>query len=78
MLLKLSSQSQENYPQDSATLAGDRKYDVYMGIDVFGRNTFGGGQWTVCVLFFYLIQMVDSYTSKILVALPNYYSKLKL
>jgi len=33
-------------PQDSAAVAGDRKYDVYMGIDAFGRNTFGGGQWT--------------------------------
>ncbi|XP_047052165.1 cytosolic endo-beta-N-acetylglucosaminidase 1-like [Lolium rigidum] len=33
------------YPQDSAAAAGDRKYDVYMGIDVFGRNTYGGGQW---------------------------------
>ncbi|AQK93340.1 Cytosolic endo-beta-N-acetylglucosaminidase 1 [Zea mays] len=39
----------ENDPQDSATVAGDRKYDVYMGIDVFGRNTFGGGQWTTNV-----------------------------
>ncbi|KAI6670183.1 hypothetical protein NL676_005068 [Syzygium grande] len=36
---------QENYPRLSATAAGDRKYDVYMGIDVFGRNTYGGGQW---------------------------------
>ncbi|KAG8085246.1 hypothetical protein GUJ93_ZPchr0010g10058 [Zizania palustris] len=35
----------ENYPKYSAEVAGDRKYDVYMGIDVFGRNTFGGGQW---------------------------------
>jgi hypothetical protein len=77
-LLKLASQSQENYPQDSAAVAGNRKYDVYMGIDVFGRNTFGGGQWTVCVLCFHLIQMVHSYTNKILVALPNYYSKLNL
>jgi hypothetical protein len=61
MLLKLASQPQENDPQDSATVAGDRKYDVYMGIDVFGRNTFGGGQWTVCVLCFYSIQIVHSY-----------------
>ncbi|KAM0830144.1 hypothetical protein ACQ4PT_066391 [Festuca glaucescens] len=35
----------EKYPQDSAAAAGDRKYDVYMGIDVFGRKTYGGGQW---------------------------------
>jgi len=38
---------QENYPKHSAEVAGDRKFDVYMGIDVFGRNTYGGGQWTV-------------------------------
>ncbi|CAA7031976.1 unnamed protein product [Microthlaspi erraticum] len=36
----------ENYPKASAKIAGDRKYDVYMGIDVFGRGSFGGGQWT--------------------------------
>ncbi|XP_072959807.1 cytosolic endo-beta-N-acetylglucosaminidase 1 [Typha angustifolia] len=35
----------ENYPKVSAAVAGERKFDVYMGIDVFGRNTFGGGQW---------------------------------
>lgn len=39
----------EKYPRDSAATAGDRKYDVYMGIDVFGRNTFGGGQWNTNV-----------------------------
>ncbi|KAH0904914.1 LOW QUALITY PROTEIN: hypothetical protein HID58_044417 [Brassica napus] len=37
----------ESYPNLSAEVAGDRKYDVYMGIDVFGRGSFGGGQWTV-------------------------------
>ncbi|CAL9187816.1 unnamed protein product [Musa hybrid cultivar] len=31
--------------EDSASVAGERKFDVYMGIDVFGRGTFGGGQW---------------------------------
>ncbi|XP_021295371.1 cytosolic endo-beta-N-acetylglucosaminidase 1 [Herrania umbratica] len=36
----------EDYPKLSATAAGDRKFDVYMGIDVFGRGTYGGGQWT--------------------------------
>ncbi|WOL14807.1 cytosolic endo-beta-N-acetylglucosaminidase 1-like [Canna indica] len=36
---------QENYPEISATEAGDRRFDVYMGIDVFGRGTFGGGKW---------------------------------
>ncbi|KAK9283155.1 hypothetical protein L1049_011386 [Liquidambar formosana] len=35
----------KNYPKLSATVAGDRKFDVYMGIDVFGRNTYGGGKW---------------------------------
>ncbi|MCL7046274.1 hypothetical protein MKW94_021153, partial [Papaver nudicaule] len=37
------------YPKLSAKVAGERKYDVYMGIDVFGRNTFGGGQWTTYI-----------------------------
>ncbi|EOA29966.1 hypothetical protein CARUB_v10013078mg [Capsella rubella] len=37
----------ESYPELSAEVAGDRKFDVYMGIDVFGRGSFGGGQWTV-------------------------------
>uniref|UniRef100_A0A0D9WFE0 mannosyl-glycoprotein endo-beta-N-acetylglucosaminidase n=1 Tax=Leersia perrieri TaxID=77586 RepID=A0A0D9WFE0_9ORYZ len=37
------------YPQESAVVAGERKYDVYMGIDVYGRNTFGGGQWNTKV-----------------------------
>ncbi|KAI8030212.1 Cytosolic endo-beta-N-acetylglucosaminidase 1 [Camellia lanceoleosa] len=36
---------QEDYPKLSAAVAGNRKFDVYMGIDVFGRNTYGGGQW---------------------------------
>ncbi|XWS65802.1 hypothetical protein CRYUN_Cryun05aG0144700 [Craigia yunnanensis] len=40
---------EENYPKLSATVAGDRKFDVYMGIDVFGRGTYGGGQWTTNV-----------------------------
>ncbi|KAJ8484629.1 hypothetical protein OPV22_017114 [Ensete ventricosum] len=31
--------------EDSAGVAGERRFDVYMGIDVFGRGTFGGGQW---------------------------------
>ncbi|KAL5734444.1 hypothetical protein ACOSP7_032305 [Xanthoceras sorbifolium] len=35
----------DKYVKLSAAVAGDRKYDVYMGIDVFGRGTFGGGQW---------------------------------
>ncbi|KAL2558258.1 Cytosolic endo-beta-N-acetylglucosaminidase 1 [Forsythia ovata] len=39
----------EGYPKLSADVAGDRKFDVYMGIDVFGRGTYGGGQWTTNV-----------------------------
>ncbi|KAK7311190.1 hypothetical protein RJT34_09162 [Clitoria ternatea] len=39
----------EDYPRLSAAVAGDRKFDVYMGIDVFGRNTYGGGQWNANV-----------------------------
>ncbi|XP_039838871.1 cytosolic endo-beta-N-acetylglucosaminidase 1-like isoform X2 [Panicum virgatum] len=49
-------------PQDSAAVAGDRKYDVYMGIDVFGRNTFGGGQWTTNVALD-LLKKVDVSTA---------------
>ncbi len=30
-------------PAASAALAGARRFDVYTGIDVFGRDTFGGG-----------------------------------
>ncbi|KAI8924785.1 glycosyl hydrolase family 85-domain-containing protein [Entophlyctis helioformis] len=32
-----------DYPAASAALAGDRVRDVYTGIDVWGRNTYGGG-----------------------------------
>ncbi|XP_065870456.1 cytosolic endo-beta-N-acetylglucosaminidase 1-like isoform X2 [Euphorbia lathyris] len=38
-----------SYPKLSASVSGNRKHDVYMGIDVFGRNTFGGGQWNTSV-----------------------------
>ncbi|KAG5187118.1 glycoside hydrolase [Tribonema minus] len=34
----------ETYPAVSAARAQHRRWDVYMGIDAFGRNTFGGGQ----------------------------------
>ncbi|KAI3799929.1 hypothetical protein L1987_35235 [Smallanthus sonchifolius] len=40
---------QEDYPSLSAAVAGNRKFDVYMGIDVFGRGTYGDGQWTTNV-----------------------------
>ncbi|MQM01842.1 hypothetical protein Taro_034600 [Colocasia esculenta] len=39
----------EPFPKYSAAVAGDRKFDVYMGIDVFGRKTYGGGQWNTNV-----------------------------
>nr|XP_043631367.1 cytosolic endo-beta-N-acetylglucosaminidase 1 [Erigeron canadensis] len=39
----------EDYPRSSAAVAGNRKFDVYMGIDVFGRGTYGDGQWTTNV-----------------------------
>lgn len=29
----------------SAKVAGERVHDVFMGVDVYGRGTFGGGQW---------------------------------
>ncbi|KAL3521256.1 hypothetical protein ACH5RR_019405 [Cinchona calisaya] len=40
---------EESYPKASALVAGNRQFDVYMGIDVFGRGTYGGGQWTTNV-----------------------------
>ncbi|KAI3470921.1 hypothetical protein Pfo_027584 [Paulownia fortunei] len=40
---------EEDYAKVSADVAGDRKFDVYFGIDVFGRGTYGGGQWTTNV-----------------------------
>ncbi|CAJ1971056.1 unnamed protein product [Sphenostylis stenocarpa] len=49
---------QEDYPSRSASFAGDRKFDVYMGIDVFGRDTYGGGQWNTNVALD-LIRKVD-------------------
>ncbi|KAL6838252.1 hypothetical protein ACP4OV_031924 [Aristida adscensionis] len=52
----------KTYPQDSATAAGNRKYDVYMGIDVFGRNTYGGGQWNTNVALD-LLKKVDVSTA---------------
>ena len=36
----------EDTPAKAAAVAGDRRRDVYMGIDVFGRNTYGGGGMT--------------------------------
>ncbi|XP_058207316.1 cytosolic endo-beta-N-acetylglucosaminidase 1-like [Rhododendron vialii] len=39
----------KDYPNRSAAVAGDRKFDVYVGIDIFGRGTYGGGQWNTNV-----------------------------
>ncbi|XP_059666789.1 cytosolic endo-beta-N-acetylglucosaminidase 1-like [Cornus florida] len=39
----------KDYPNRTAVAAGDRKFDVYMGIDVFGRGTYGGGEWNTNV-----------------------------
>lgn len=36
----------EDTPQLAAAVAGARRSQVYMGVDVFGRNTFGGGGMT--------------------------------
>ncbi len=35
---------QAETPAVAAMAAGQRKREVYMGIDVFGRGTYGGGQ----------------------------------
>ncbi|GFP86568.1 cytosolic endo-beta-n-acetylglucosaminidase [Phtheirospermum japonicum] len=40
---------EEDYVKISADAAGDRKFDVYMGVDVFGRGTYGGGEWNTHV-----------------------------
>ncbi|CAM6125495.1 unnamed protein product [Calypogeia fissa] len=34
-----------DYPKLSASAAGNRAFDVYMGVDVFGRGSYGGGQF---------------------------------
>ncbi|TPX70206.1 mannosyl-glycoprotein endo-beta-N-acetylglucosaminidase [Spizellomyces sp. 'palustris'] len=36
-----------SYPDSSALVAGNRKRAVYTGIDVWGRNSFGGGRFSV-------------------------------
>lgn len=43
----LSWDEQKRYAKVSAHEAGERPYDVYMGVDVFGRNTYGGGGFQV-------------------------------
>jgi len=37
---------QEGTPLQAAAEAGPRAVDVYMGVDVFGRGTYGGGGLT--------------------------------
>ncbi|KAJ8764176.1 hypothetical protein K2173_005101 [Erythroxylum novogranatense] len=41
----------KHYPQLLAAEAGIREFDVYIGIDVYGRNTYGGGQWNTNIAF---------------------------
>lgn len=36
---------------NTATAAEHRALDVYVGIDVFGRNTYGGGQFNSYKVF---------------------------
>ncbi len=38
----------EGTPAQVAALMGARSADVYMGVDVFGRGTYGGGQVGLC------------------------------
>lgn len=35
----------------SIELAGDRCYDVFVGIDIFGRNMLGGGEFNTFKVF---------------------------
>jgi endo-beta-N-acetylglucosaminidase D len=38
----------EEHLKKSALHSGARASDVYVGVDVFGRGSFGGGQFNVC------------------------------
>lgn len=62
-ILILRNLYQAHFPELSAVEAGDRRYDVYMGIDAFGRGTFGGGQWNVCISMNHS-QMISIYNSQ--------------
>eukprot|EP01127_Copromyxa_protea_P001387 TRINITY_DN1139_c0_g2_i1.p1 TRINITY_DN1139_c0_g2~~TRINITY_DN1139_c0_g2_i1.p1 ORF type:complete len:726 (-),score=155.78 TRINITY_DN1139_c0_g2_i1:11-2188(-) len=44
----MNYQWNEEKLQNSVNLAGSRKSEVYAGIDIFGRNTFGGGGYDTC------------------------------
>lgn len=46
---------QEGMAKLSANAAGERNFEVYMGVDVFGRNTFGGGGFDVGFLLSVLV-----------------------
>jgi len=40
----------------SRRIAGSRKFDVYVGVDVFGRGCFGGGgvnTWQVVIVLYF-------------------------
>ncbi|ORY42295.1 hypothetical protein BCR33DRAFT_767168 [Rhizoclosmatium globosum] len=37
----------QDYPRQTAAVVGSRREDVYYGIDVWGRNTFGGGGFNI-------------------------------
>ena len=43
-IYKILSRMQAETPAVAARAAGERKREVYMGIDVFGRGTYAGGQ----------------------------------
>ena len=49
---------ENNLTMTTRGVGQDRRYDVYVGVDVFGRGCFGGGGWNtnkVCVSNFNLI-----------------------
>lgn len=51
-VLSLPYALQKEYAKESGDLAGEhRRFDVYMGVDVFGRNTYGGGGYQVMMTF---------------------------
>ena len=42
-LVSVSQHTQAETPALAAARAGKRAHDVYMGVDCFGRGSFGGG-----------------------------------
>ena len=53
----------ENKLAASVQNAGARKYDVYVGVDVFGRNCFGGGGWNTYKVQFIILQTCSLFSS---------------